>query len=515
MESRFRKYLFKISMTAIIDSMILFFCIMFILDNQIIFASIVAIGTLLINWLSFSRRSYPMRYLLPGLAFMVAMVVVPIGYNIYISLTNYSTGHMVTKSQALENLLGREFFPHDGQKYKYTAYGSEASIDYILLHANAVDNILVNLKGEVLDLDTVNYVDTDEDAIPESINGSKLLPQKDVFKNINELQKLRVTYHEGWLRLGTLRDFYYYLPQYKYDKTQDILTDLKTGNKYRPSNAQFVSEDGELLDPGWTEVTGFNNYIRLITNKDYRKPFLSVFIWTIEWAVLTVFFSFTIGLGLAIILNDPKLKFRKLYRSLLIVPYAMPAFISILVWRYGLFNSDFGVFNKFLNSSFGVTIPWLNSIFWARFSVILTNVWLTFPYMMLVSLGALQAVPGNLMEAARIDGANGWQRFRKITFPLIMISLAPLLIGSFATTFNNFTVIWLLTEGKPITGIGNISGATDILISYAYKLAFVGKTGNELALSSAVAVVIFAIVVTISALSFRRTKVLEEVADEL
>ena len=193
----------------------------------------------------------------------------------------------------------------------------------------------------------------------------------------------------------------------------------------------------------------------------------------------------------------------------------MPAFISILVWRFGFYNSDFGVFNKILNSLFGITVLWLNTPFWARFSVILTNVWLTFPYMMLVSLGALQAVPSNLMEAALIDGANGWQRFKKITFPLIMISLAPLLIGSFATTFNNFTVIWLLTEGNPITGIGNVSGATDILISYAYKLAFAGKTGNELALSSAVAVVIFIIVVTISALSFRRTRVLEEVADEL
>jgi maltose/maltodextrin transport system permease protein/arabinogalactan oligomer/maltooligosaccharide transport system permease protein len=370
------------------------------------------------------------------------------------------------------------------------------------------------MEGNVLDLNEIKH-SYDDSEFPGNIDNFYALDHKEIFKNIKELQNLKVTYLNGWLRLGTLKEFYYYIPQYIYDSKKDILIDNKTEKIYRVKNAQFVSDDGELLDPGWTEVIGFQNYIRLLTTEKYRKPFFSVFLWTIEWSVLTVFFSFVIGLGLALLLNDPKIKMRKFYRSLLILPYAMPAFISLLIWRYGFYNSDFGLFNKILNSMFNITIPWLNSPGWARFSVILTNVWLTFPYMMLVSLGALQAVPGNLLEAARIDGANGFQRFRKITFPLIMISIAPLLIGSFATTFNNFTVIWLLTEGNPITGIGNVSGATDILISYAYKLAFVGKAGNELGLSSAVAVVIFLIVVTISVLSFRRTKVLEEVADEL
>jgi len=135
--------------------------------------------------------------------------------------------------------------------------------------------------------------------------------------------------------------------------------------------------------------------------------------------------------------------------------------------------------------------------------------------MMLVSLGALQAISPHLLEAAKIDGAGSWQKFRKVTFPLVIVTLAPLLIGSFATTFNNFTVIWLLTEGHPVMGIGDVAGATDILISYAYKLAFSGREGSEMALSAAVSVVIFAIVVTISIVSFRRTRVLEDVANEI
>jgi ABC-type sugar transport system permease subunit len=132
--------------------------------------------------------------------------------------------------------------------------------------------------------------------------------------------------------------------------------------------------------------------------------------------------------------------------------------------------------------------------------------------MMAVSLGALQSIPDDLYEAARVDGASPWQRFWRITLPLLMIPIAPLLIGSFATTFNNFTVLWLLTEGGPVIRIGEPAGATDILISYAYKLAFLGARGNEMALSSAVAVVIFVIIITISAISFRRTRMLEEVA---
>jgi ABC-type sugar transport system permease subunit len=135
--------------------------------------------------------------------------------------------------------------------------------------------------------------------------------------------------------------------------------------------------------------------------------------------------------------------------------------------------------------------------------------------MMLVSLGALQSIQPQLLEAARIDGAGNWQRFRKITFPLLIVTLAPLLIGSFATTFNNFTVIWLLTEGRPIMGVGEVAGSTDILISYAYKLAFSGREGNEMALSAAVSVLIFVIVVAISIVSFRRTRVLEDIADEI
>ncbi|HIQ00155.1 TPA: ABC transporter permease subunit, partial [Candidatus Bipolaricaulota bacterium] len=198
-------------------------------------------------------------------------------------------------------------------------------------------------------------------------------------------------------------------------------------------------------------------------------------------------------------------------RSLLIVPYAIPAFISILIWR-GFFNTHVGLFNQVLGQWFGVRVPWLTDPFWARFSVLFANAWLTYPYMMLISLGALQSIPGELYEAAAIDGAGPWQRFTRITFPLLMVSLAPLLIGSFAYTFNNFTLIWLLTGGDPVVAIGERAGATDILLSYAYRLAFEGARGNEMGMASALAVNIFLIVALLSGIGFARTRMLEEVS---
>jgi len=199
---------------------------------------------------------------------------------------------------------------------------------------------------------------------------------------------------------------------------------------------------------------------------------------------------------------------------LAIIPYALPAFITILVWR-GMLNVHFGVINDIFLALFGsgARVPWLQNAMWAKISVLLVNLWLGYPYMMLISLGALQSIPGSLYEAAHVDGATWWQRFWTITLPLLLMPLAPLLIGAFAFNFNNFTLIYLLTEGGPaIAGASTPAGATDILISYTYNLAFAGERGNQLGLAAAVSVLIFLIVATISAVNFRMTGTLEELS---
>ena len=148
---------------------------------------------------------------------------------------------------------------------------------------------------------------------------------------------------------------------------------------------------------------------------------------------------------------------------------------------------------------------------WAKISVILVSVWLTFPYFFLISLGALQSIPAELTEAARVDGGGPWQVFRRVTLPLLLIVVAPLMIASFAFNFNNFGNIYFLTGGGPASSDQTTAGDTDILISYTYKLAFASGKGQDYGLASGVALIIFFIVATISSLAFWRTNALENI----
>jgi arabinogalactan oligomer/maltooligosaccharide transport system permease protein len=173
-----------------------------------------------------------------------------------------------------------------------------------------------------------------------------------------------------------------------------------------------------------------------------------------------------------------------------------------------MFNRDYGFINTTLLG--GATIPWLTDPWLAKAAIIVLNLWLGFPYMFLITTGALQSIPHELYEAARIDGAGGWRIFRTMTLPLLLVSTAPLLISSFAFNFNNFNVVYLLTKGGPDDLSAPVDvGATDILITFVYRIAF-GGTNRQYGLACAISILIFLIVATVSAISFRRTRALED-----
>jgi arabinogalactan oligomer / maltooligosaccharide transport system permease protein len=297
-------------------------------------------------------------------------------------------------------------------------------------------------------------------------------------------------------------------PTLRHDEQTDRFVRIEDGVVFADNGkGSYVARNGEEdLEPGWKAGIGFDNFSRIIHNPLIRDPFLRVFVWTFAFATLTVLLSFALGLLLAVTLDKPGMHFQKLYRSLLIMPYAIPGFLSLLVWQ-GLLNDDFGVVNRLLHTN----IPWLFDGNWAKVSVIMVSIWLTFPYFFLVSLGALQAIPAELKEAARVDGGGAWQVFRKVILPLLLIVVGPLMIASFAFNFNNFGNIYLLTGGGPAAADQTTAGQTDILISYTYKIAFASGKGNDYGLASAIALIIFFIVATISALTFWRTKALENV----
>lgn len=237
---------------------------------------------------------------------------------------------------------------------------------------------------------------------------------------------------------------------------------------------------------------GFANFMQIFIGVE-AKALLSVLTWTIFWAVGSVILSLSLGLALALVLHK-HLRYRGgLLKTLLILPWALPNFITVLVW-HDLLNTNFGFINYIVGFMGVSPIPWLEEGLWAKASVLLVNLWLGFPFMMSVCLGALKSIPEEIYEAAIVDGASSLEKFKFITLPLLKFTLLPVLISSFAFQFNQFNVIYLLTEGGPPV-LGSPVGATDILVTYAYKLAF---DQFRFGLSCAYGVLIFLVVSLLS-----------------
>ncbi len=247
------------------------------------------------------------------------------------------------------------------------------------------------------------------------------------------------------------------------------------------------------------EFVGLKNFYKILSGSELGT-FLRVGIWTIAWAFFSVVLSLLVGLFLAVPLNREDLKGAKIYRTLFIVPWAIPAFISVLMWQ-GILNTSSGAFNVVLGTVGISAIPWLDDPNWARFSVLMVNVWLGYPFMMTICLSALQGISKSVYEAADIDGASAWLQFKKLTAPLLRASLVPVLISNFAFNFNQFTAIYLLTEGGPSVP-GSEAGATDILITYSYKLAF---DLYQYGIACAYAIIIFVVVAGVSGVNIKLT----------
>ena len=322
-----------------------------------------------------------------------------------------------------------------------------------------------------------------------------------------EITDLAVPTPGGAIRSSGLSRAYEGQAQRRYDTGCDCVVDTTNGHRWTadPATGSFVDSAGDRLPQGWRANVGLRNFTRVVTDPAVAKPFFGTLAWNVGFALGSVFTQFALGMLCALALHSDRVRGRKLYRILLVLPYAMPSFAMLLVWR-DMFNADFGLVNRLS----GLSVDWLGEPWTARFAVILVQLWLGYPYMFLVATGALQAIPRELGEAAAIDGASAWQQFRRVTLPLLLVALSPLLISSFAYNFNNFNAIYLTTEGGPFPADNPTVGATDLLITYTYRLAFGGQ-GAQYGVAAAISIYIFAIVALISAVSFRRTRRQEEV----
>lgn len=465
------------------------------------------------NVVYFTKRALPMKYLLPGLIFLLLFQVFIFAYTAYIAFTNYGSGHVGSQEQAVEAaLIQGERRVDDSPTYPLTIV--ERGGEYGFAIVDEDDDVLAGSTTEPLT--QVNGARIGDAGAATEVPGWTVVPRAELLTDQTlqqTVQNLRVPVsddpNDGSIRTREGTTGAVYTSTLVWDEQAQTITDTASGTVYAADDrGSFVADDGTSLTTGWYVNIGFDNFIRLFTEPRLLQPLLMVAGWTFAFAILSVGISFGVGLLFAIIFNDPRVRARKWLRTLFILPYAFPAFMSALLFR-GMFNAEFGVINDLF--FFGAEISWLGDPWLAKLAVLWVNVWLSYPYWFLVCTGALQALPADTLEAAQLDGAGKFRQFRSIILPLLMVSTAPLLISSFAFSFNNFTIIYMFNGGGPaIPGAPYALGSTDILISAIYDIAGISGGKADYGLASALSIVIFIIVGVISAIAFRQTRKLEE-----
>ena len=462
------------------------------------------VASALILYFYSTQKRIPGKYLLPGLLLLFLFHIYPAFYSGYVAFTNVSNGHWLSKSQAIDAMINDSYMPVE----------NAAPIPFQI--AKKVDNDEVYLIFQYPEKtywagNNSNLIDLKPSEIRISTDGKveKLLGFQivNVQSIVEDLGSIRVRLKDG----SSLQpqDFEYLSVSRHtliYSAKKDQITNIVTGTQYRPDdNGQMVSQSGELLYPGWTANVGFRNFSKIANDDEIRRPLLRVLVWTVVNAFLMVTLSFLMGIALALVMNYKHMRSRRFYRTIFITPMAVPSVISILVWA-GLFTTKTGIIDRF----FHIDTAWLTEATPARIAILIVEVWLTFPYMFLISTGAIQSIPSEILEAAEIDGGSPFKIFRLIKLPLVLRTLSPLLVTSMAGALNAFGVIFLLTNGAPVFSDSNgNAGATDILISYSYKLAFNGQEVNNYSMASALSILNFIMVAIASIYGYRRMKTME------
>lgn len=497
-------FAFKAITLALVSALLLTLTQSAFAQEQYAIAGFLAIAIVLLNYTYFSKKRVPLKFFIPGVILLAAFVITPVIYTLVMSTYTYKTGNYISKEQAIERIKALAVEP-DAEGTAFDIVVGEFRGEPALLVSDINNSAyFISTERDRIALEA-SRLGIDEYGVANSAPDFQALDSADI--SGSKAAKLRYKFDDPYfIAVESLNVGVVFRQSLEYLAASDQFRSLITESLYSDNgDGNFANENdpGDKLEPGWRDPALFSNYIRLFQDERVRNPLFSVFIWTVAFASLTVITQFAFGLFLALALNKP-IRGRRIYRSILVLPYAMPSIMSILIWG-GMFNTEFGAINEIL----GRQIAWFQDPNFARFAVILVNLWLGFPYFYLVSSGALQAIPSELLEAAAIDGANPRQIFRKVTLPLLLQILSPLLIASFAFNFNNFNLIYLLTGGGPKNQLdGEIAGATDILISYTYQIAF-GSNLQDLGLASAISVIIFIIVATISLYGVRKSKVLE------
>ena len=456
-----------------------------------------------------SKKTYAHRYIFPGVAGMILFILFPLIYTVGIAFTNYSGKNQLSFERAQSVLLDRTF--QSGESYRFDLYRSEDGHRLIIKDGN-----------QLLATDTINLAQPEKQRFKlspiDTVEGGKS-KIKEIISNRAVLNTIDLVLPNGnAIRMSGLRKFAAVQPLYTLEKDGTTLVSNQTHEVLLPNmdTGFYQTIDalgnytGNPVSPGFSVMIGTANFERIWQDDGIKEPFVSIFAWTVIFSALSVGISLIIGMVLASIVQWEALRGRAIYRMLLILPYAVPSFISILIFK-GLFNQSFGEINLVLDALFGISPTWFSDPLSAKAMVLIVNIWLGFPYMMILCMGMLKAIPDDLYEASALDGASPLQNFKNITLPMMLKPLAPLMIASFAFNFNNFVMIQLLTQGGPnMIGTSEPAGYTDLLVSYTYRIAFEGGGGQDFGLASAITTLIFLLVGGLALFNLRFAKLSEK-----
>jgi len=495
----------------------------------------IALITVLVNVINLAPNLVPLRWISPSLALLLLMVVYPIIYTVYVSFTNYGDAHPFTKDRTIALILNEQII---GRSYEWAAYIKDDQYAIMLIDedgplqfvagneaAREVERVNGGLPPEV-DGYTLDDSRRTRTQIIASLSGGATFGPPDDPISVNRNDAVIVNEKAS---------------RYAWDAEANTLTNTETGEVFRADDQRgwFIRADryddylalmeedpNARLDDylmktqqfgagvGYRVVVGLENFGRFFSSPALRGPLVSIFLWTVTFSFMSVLMTFTMGLLIALLLQA-ETPGKRIFRTMLIVPYALPALIAVVTWR-GMLNDNFGVITlnivRPLESLLGIDVPsFFSDPTMARVGLLLVNLWLGYPYFMLVCSGALAGIPSDMYEAASVDGASWWQQFRSLTLPLLLVSVGPLLIASFTFNFNNYVMIEAYNEGgPPIAGAGFGAGHTDLLINYAFQIAFGTGRGADYGLASTVSIVIFMIVAAITVFQKRFTRNWEE-----
>ena len=537
--------LWKIGTLGFVDAIVLFMIMIMISQERFIESGVAIVVALVINWIYLRRGGLPAKYLAPGVFFLIIFQVYVLLFSGYTAFTNYGSAHNGDQNLAIQTIKNAAYRVIEGEDYVVVAGTDQRDGKPALLLTSNLDGKVYlgkdGQKREEIPIGNFTLGESCADPYAEdpatcahaAVSASGFTPvdiQTLTPFQTRKYYALRVVIDPANPNLGIatadLSNASSIQATLAFDEETKYFTALEddengnflSGDVFKPAGNGYYHIDGNIkkahLDAGWRVEVGLKNFETIFTDEQLRAPLFKVISWTFIFAFATVGSTFLMGMAIAFLFNHEKLRGKRIYRSIMILPYAFPAFLSVYVW-VGLLNKEHGFVNTVLlgqTPDGDTNTPWLLEEGPARWAVLLVNLWLGFPYMFLIVTGALQSIPAELTEAARIDGANPWQSFRLIKMPLLLVSIAPLLIASFAFNFNNFTIIYLLTKGGPNdSGVSDYDvGGTDILITFVYKIAFSG-TGQNYGLASAFSILIFIVIGTLSLISFRRTRTLEDI----